>query len=225
MRIAILGSGLMGGTLGTIFAKAGHDVVFSYSHSETKLERLARAAGRRARAGTPAEAVAKEDAVILAVHWTRVDDVLKQAGPLGGRTVVSCTLPMNREDTRLVLGHSTSGAEALAAKARGAHVVAAFSTAPSEVLVPVFERRRRRTRPDLVYCGDHRGAKKTAAALIGDAGFTPVDLGKLSMARHVEPFSLLLAQIAYEGDDGPELAYRFEWFNRPARRTRRRSNS
>jgi 8-hydroxy-5-deazaflavin:NADPH oxidoreductase len=122
----------------------------------------------------------------------------------------------------LVVGHSRSGAEALAAKARGAHVVAAFSTAPSEVLVPVFERRRRTTRPDLVYCGDHRGAKKTAAALIRDVGFTPVDLGKLSMARHVEPFSLLLAHIAYEGADGPQLAYRFEAISRRTRRSRRR---
>jgi hypothetical protein len=44
MRIGILGSGLMGGKLGTIFAKAGHEVVFSYSRSERKLKRLAREA-------------------------------------------------------------------------------------------------------------------------------------------------------------------------------------
>jgi ketopantoate reductase len=55
MRIGILGSGLMGGKLGTILARAGHDVVFSYSRSEKKLERLAREAGGRARAGTPAK--------------------------------------------------------------------------------------------------------------------------------------------------------------------------
>ena len=56
MRIGILGAGLMGGKLGTIFARAGHDVVFSYSHSKEKLEKLARDAGGKARAGTPAEA-------------------------------------------------------------------------------------------------------------------------------------------------------------------------
>ena len=55
MRIGILGSGLMGGKLGTIFARAGHEVVFSYSHSPRKLKRLAREAGGRARAGTPRE--------------------------------------------------------------------------------------------------------------------------------------------------------------------------
>src|SRR5207248_9312755 len=61
MRVGILGSGLMGGKLGTIFARAGHDVVFSYSRSKEKLNRLAREAGKRARAGTPAEAA--QDAV------------------------------------------------------------------------------------------------------------------------------------------------------------------
>jgi predicted dinucleotide-binding enzyme len=54
MRVGILGSGLMGGKLGTLFARAGHDVVFSYSHSPEKLKRLARDAGAQARAGTPA---------------------------------------------------------------------------------------------------------------------------------------------------------------------------
>ena len=57
MRIAILGSGLMGGKLGTIFARAGHQVVFSYTRSPEKLERLAREAGGGARAGSPREAV------------------------------------------------------------------------------------------------------------------------------------------------------------------------
>lgn len=209
MRIGMLGSGLIGGTLGTALARAGHDVVFSYSRSRRKLERLADDAGARARAGTPAEAAAHADAVVLAVHWTRVDDVLAQAGRLSGTTVLTCSLPMSRDDSRLVVGLSTSGAEALAAKVPRAHVVSAFSTAPSEVLFPVFERRRR-IRPDLVYCGDDKRAKKTAAALIRDVGFNPVDLGPLSIARYVEPFSLLVAQLAYSGSASPELAYRFE---------------
>jgi len=55
MRIGILGSGLMGGKLGTIFARAGHEVVFSYARSGDKLETLAAAAGHGASAGTPAE--------------------------------------------------------------------------------------------------------------------------------------------------------------------------
>src|SRR5437773_871921 len=151
MHIGILGSGLMGGKLGTIFARAGHDVVFSYAHSERKLKRLAREAQGRARAGTPREAVLDADAVLLAVHWSRVNDVLKQAGDLSGKVIVSCSLPMNADDTRLVIAHTSSGAEALAKKVRKAQVVSAFSTAPSEVLFDVFMRKRRtRRRPSLL---------------------------------------------------------------------------
>src|SRR5207244_9560907 len=80
MRIGILGSGLMGGKLGAIFARAGHEVVFSYARSEQKLKKLARAAKGKTRAGTPREAAQEADAVLLAVHWLRFDDVLKQAG-------------------------------------------------------------------------------------------------------------------------------------------------
>jgi 8-hydroxy-5-deazaflavin:NADPH oxidoreductase len=210
MRIGILGSGLMGSKLGTIFARAGHDVMFSYSRDPEKLQRLAEKAGAHASAGTPEEAATGADAVMLAVHWTRIDDVLKQAGRLTGKTVLTCSLPMSRDDSHMVVGLSTSGAEKVAAKIPRAHVVSAFSTAPSEVLFPAFAHRRRKTRPDLVYCGNHKGAKRTAATLIREVGFNPVDLGDLSCARYVEPFSLLLAEIAYSGSKGPQLTYRLE---------------
>jgi 8-hydroxy-5-deazaflavin:NADPH oxidoreductase len=208
MRIGVLGSGLMGGKLGTLFARAGHDVVFSYSRDLKKLDRLARKAG--AEAGAPAEAARGADAVLLAVHWDRVDDVLDQAGALSDKTVITCSLPMSTDDSRLVVGLSTSGAETLAGKIPRANVVSAFSTAPSEVFFAEFERRRRKTLPDLVFCGDSKKAKTAAARLIRDVGFHPVDLGPLSAARYVEPFALLLAEIAYEGPRGPALTYRFE---------------
>jgi predicted dinucleotide-binding enzyme len=215
MRIGILGSGLMGGKLGTIFARAGHEVVFSYARSGRKLKRLARQAGGRARAGAPREAARDADALLLAVHWSRVDDVLKQAGDLSGKVIVSCSLPMNADDTRLAVAHTSSGAERLAKKARKADVVCAFSTVPSEVLFGVFARKRRtRRRPSLVYCGDDEGAKAVAARLIRAVGFQPVDAGPLRIARYVEPFSLAMAQLAYEGNGGPEIAYRIERFGK-----------
>ena len=212
MRIGILGSGLMGAKLGTIFARAGHEVVFSYARSERKLKRLARQANGSARAGTPGDAARDADALLLAVHWSRVDDVLNQAGDLSGKVIVTCSLPMNDDDTDLVIAHTSSGAEALAKKVRRAHIVSAFGTVPSEVLFSVFEARRKAKRPTLVYCGDHQGAKKVAATLINDVGFDPVDAGPLRIARYTEPFSLLVGQLAYEGDEGPEIAYRFERF-------------
>jgi len=210
MRIGILGSGLMGAKLGTIFARAGHEVVFSYARSEDKLKRLARKTGGKARASTPREAAQDADAVLLAVHWLRVDDVLAQAGDLSGKVVVTCSLPMNEDNTELVVAHTSSGAEELAKRIPGARVVAAFGTVPSEVFFAVYEARRKASRPSLVYCGDDRKSKNVAAKLIRDVGFDPVDAGPLRMARHTEPFTMLIAQLAYETKRGPELAYRFE---------------
>lgn len=212
MRIGILGSGLMGAKLGTIWARAGHEVVFSYARSEQKLKRLARAAQGKARAGTPGEAAREADALLLAVHWSRVGAVLKQAGDLSGQAIVSCSLPMNAGNTDLVIAHTSSGAEELAKRVPKSRVVSAFGTVPSEVLFGVFAARRRAAKPSLVYCGDDPGSKRIAAELIRDVGFDPVDAGPLRIARYTEPFTLLIAQLAYEGDRGPELAYRFEWF-------------
>jgi len=214
MRVGILGSGLMGGKLGTIWARAGHEVVFSYARNQEKLAKLARDAKGNARAGTPREAAQGADALLLAVHWSRVDDVLMQAGDLAGKVVVSCSLPMNADDTDLVIAHTSSGAEALAKRVPKARVVSAFGTVPSEVLFDVFAARRKATKPSLVYCGDDARSKKVAAQLIRDVGFDPVDAGPLRIARYTEPFTLLIAQLAYEGDEGPELAYRFERFGR-----------
>ncbi len=179
MRIGILGSGLMGAKLGTIWARAGHELVFSYARSKQKLEKLAREAQGNAQAGTPGEAARAANALLLAVHW-----------------------------------YTSSGAEALAKKIPKARVVSAFGTVPSEVLFGVFAAKRKASRPSLVYCGDNESSKAVAAELIRDVGFDPVDAGPLRIARYTEPFTLLIARLAYEGDGGPELAYRFERFGR-----------
>jgi predicted dinucleotide-binding enzyme len=214
MRVGILGSGLMGGKLGTLFARAGHEVVFSYARSRKKLERLARDAGGKARAGTPRDAAEEADALLLAVHWSRIDDVLNQTGDLSSKVIVSCSLPMNADNTGLVVAHTSSGAEELARKFPEARVVSAFGTVPSEVLFAVFEARDNSTRPSLIYCGDETGAKIVAETLIRDVGFDPVDAGPLRIARYAEPFALLVGQLAYAGKGGPELAYRFEQFGK-----------
>ena len=214
MRVGILGSGLMGGKLGTIFARAGHEVVFSYARSMEKLKKLARDAHGNARAGTPSEAAKEADALLLAVHWSRIEEVLSQTGDLSGKVVVTCSLPMNDDDTELVVAHTSSGAEELARMIPFARVVSAFNTVPSEVLFGVYEAKRKATRPSLVYCGDDESGKAVAAELIRDVGFDPLDAGPLRIARYTEPFALLVAQLAYEGEEGPELAYRFEWFRK-----------
>jgi 8-hydroxy-5-deazaflavin:NADPH oxidoreductase len=119
MRVGILGSGLMGGKLGTIFARAGHEVVFSYAHSPDKLKKLARDAKGKARPGTPREAAQEADAVLLAVHWSQMDDVLKQAGDLSGKVVVTCSLPMGSGNTKLIVANTSSASPNWPTKEKG----------------------------------------------------------------------------------------------------------
>ena len=77
----------------------------------------------------------------------------------------------------------------------------------------VFDAKRRtRRRPSLLYCGNNDDAKDVVAQLIRDVGVEPIDAGPLRIARYLEPFTLASAQLAYEGDEGPELAYRIERF-------------
>ena len=214
MRVGILGAGSMGGKLGTLFARAGHHVTFSYARGESKLKRLAREAGENARAGTPSEAARDADALLLAVHWSRVDDVLKQAGDLSGKVVVSCSLPMNADDTRLAVGHTSSGAEVLARKIRRAKIVSAFGTVPSEVLFGVFDARRKsndRACPIAATTPARRTSRRRSSAMTSSSRSTRAPC---RTARYLQPFALLMGQLAYEGDGRPEIAYRIERFGK-----------
>jgi predicted dinucleotide-binding enzyme len=182
MRIGILGSGLMGGKLGTNFARAGHDVVFSYARRREKLQKLARDAGHNAKAGTPSEAAENADVPLLAVHWSRVDDLLNQAGDLSGKVIVTCSLPMNLRNTELVIAHTSSGAEALATKIPKARVVSAFNTIPSEVLFPVFKARRRNRHRKTILPWNEHYFRHRVAEVRKAAGIDPK--GKFMGLRH-----------------------------------------
>lgn len=209
MKIGVLGAGLMGAKIGTIWAKAGHDVTFSYSRSAQKLERLARNA--HAKSATPAEAVAQADVVLLAVHWSRIDDVLSQVGDLSDKVLINCCVPLDLENRDLVVGTTTSGAEELARRLPEARLVSAFNTSPSEVLFKLFESRDSLApRPQMIYYGDDEGARQIACRLITDVGFEPLNTGALRNARFVEPFAMVTAELAYGQPDGPELVYRFD---------------
>jgi len=217
MRIAVLGSGNMGGALGRLFAAAGHEVAYSYARKREKLERLARASGPRARAAESiADAVRDADVVLLAVHWSRVPAVLRAAGRLHGTVLIDCTNPMNASDTGLVVGLKTSGGEVIARRTRGARLVKAFNTVPAELLRAGADALPEQ--PSVCYCGDDSGAKRIVSRLIREVGFEPVDCGPLSSARYLEPFALLIAELAYNRGRRPELGVRFL---RPARRRSR----
>jgi predicted dinucleotide-binding enzyme len=203
MNIGIIGSGLMGSALGTSWAHAGHIVRFSYSRDRRKLETLAHRAGHGAVAASPVEAT-NADAVLIAVPWRALDDALAQAGSLRGKTVITCMLPMTDDDERLAIGFTTSGAETLADKTN-AHVVGAFNTVWSDVIRARMTAQD--TPPSMFYVGDDANAKVTAAQLIQDARFDPVDVGGLENARLLEPFGLLMGRLGFAYH--PQVAYQF----------------
>ena len=196
----------MGAALGGLFAAAGHGVTFSYSRDPRKLARLARRAGPRGRAGTPADAVRDARIALLAVHWRQVPHVLRLAGNLLGRVLIDCTNPMTASDDALAVGLRTSGGERVARKAPGARVVKAFNTVPAELLRA--GPRVLSERPGVCYCGDDVRAKRVVARLIRQIGFEPVDCGALSVARYLEPLALLVAELAYNQGRRPEIGVR-----------------
>ncbi|MBZ4021913.1 transmembrane reductase oxidoreductase [Rhodobacter sp. TJ_12] len=208
MKIGILGSGLMGAKLGKLWAQCGHDLAFAYARSPAKLAAFARETGGQS--GTVADVVARSDVLLLAVHWSRVADVLEQAGDLAGKVVLNCSVPLNDTNTALVLGPTTSGAEELAKARPQARWVGCFNTSPSESFAPVFARKGQDDPPQLLVYGEDPGALEIAHALIRDIGFAPCPAGGLRTARFVEPFAMVTAELAYDQPGGPALTYRFE---------------
>jgi len=183
VRIGIIGSGRIGGTLGKRLAGAGHEVLFSYSRDPARLERLAEEAGPRASAGTPAEAAAAP-VVVLAVPWAAVDDALEQAGSLEGRVVVDTTNQYG-PDGWVELPGGRTAAEHNMARMPGARYTKTFNTLPA----PLQEASAGRAGCDRVVqwiCGDDGVAKTATARLVDAAGYTPVDLGPTRAAAVLE---------------------------------------
>jgi predicted dinucleotide-binding enzyme len=203
MNIGIIGSGNVGGTLGTRWAQAGHQVTFASRKPESKeMQELLANAGPNARAGTISDA-AQADVLLLATPWPNTEEALRSAGDLSGKILIDATNPLLNLDA-LELGTTTSGGEKVAQWAGGARVVKAFNTVGNNIMAnPAFDGRR----PVLFYCGDDKAAKQTVGPLIAELGFDAVDAGPLSMARTLEPFALLWISLALKEGLGREFAF------------------
>ncbi len=208
ISVGILGSGRMGRALGRLWSRVGHRVGYAYARDLARLEALAKEDGGEAWAGSVEKVTQGSEVLLVAVPWHRVDDLLAQAGDLAGKVVVSCSLPMTPDDTALAVGHTTSGAEELARRRPGARVVSGFNTLPSELLAALADVPPA-IPPQVVLCGDDADAKTTVADLARSAGLEPVDAGSLAVARYIEPFGLLVGQLAYAEGADPRLSYRF----------------
>jgi NADPH-dependent F420 reductase len=198
MKIAILGVGNVGGTLGKRWARAGHEVAFAARDpAGAKVAALVREAGPSARAATVPEALRQAEVVLLAVPWQNAQEALAAAGDLRGRVLIDATNPvaLTAEGTRqgLLIGHTTSGGEQVARWAEGARVVKAFNTTGYQNMAdPLYGSQGL----SMLLCGDDAEAKKVVADLARQLKFEPVDVGALRSARYLEAVAMLWIDMA-----------------------------
>jgi predicted dinucleotide-binding enzyme len=206
MRIAILGAGNVGGTLGRAWIQKGHDVRFGVPNpGGPRMLELLKTTGGKARAGSVAEAAAHGEVVVFATPWAATQDAVRQAGDLSGKVILDCTNPLKDDLSGLAVGHTTSGAEQVAAWASSKRVVKIFNTTgfenmaqPSYGGAPIT----------MFFAGDDASAKRIAAQLAQEMGFDPVDAGPLANARLLEPMALLWIYLAVKQGHGTGIAYK-----------------
>ena len=206
MRIAIIGVGNVGSTLGKGWGAKGHQIVYGVrSPGDAKVEDVVKATGGNARAATVKDAASAADVVVLAIPWGAVREVIKNAGDLTGKIVVDATNPLRPDLSGLVLGHNTSAGEEVARWAAGARVVKAFNTTGAQNMAnPKFGGQS----ASMFLCGDDAAAKKAVATLAEALGFEPVDAGPLAQARLLEPLAMLWISTAYAHGHGPDIAFK-----------------
>lgn len=188
MNIGIIGSGNVGSTLGEIWAKAGHQVMFSFSRHPERLQTLATRIGSTAMSGTSAEAVNFADVVLFAPNFWLAQEAIAQAGSLAGKIVIDATNPYrwgeNGSIVRMV-SENISGAETLQKLMPGARLVKAYSSFQPSTLWRSAEHSLDR-RLAIAIASDDEAAKTIVAQLAEDSGGRPFELGSLRNASLME---------------------------------------
>lgn len=205
MKIGIIGSGNVGGALGTRWAKIGHEVIFGTRDPRgPEMQQLAARASGKTRAASLADAAREGQVLLLATPWPAAQQVIAGLGDLSGKILIDATNPLLPDLSGLAIGTTTSAAEQVAGWARGAKVVKAFNTVGANIMAnPAFEGHR----PVMFYCGDDADAKQVVAKLISELVFEPVDAGPLKQARLLEPFAMLWISMALGQGMGQDFAF------------------
>jgi predicted dinucleotide-binding enzyme len=201
MNIGMIGSGSVGGALGTLWAAKNHQVVFGVRDvADPRVQQVMKNASSNVRAASVQEAAAFGEVIVLAVPWPAIPDAIEAAGELTGRILVDCTNPLASDLSGLVLGTTTSAGEEVARLARGAKVVKAFNT----IGAANFENPRFGSeRASMFICGDDNDAKKVVGKLASDLDFDVADVGPLLAARWLEPLAMLWIHLGYKQGWGP----------------------
>jgi hypothetical protein len=185
MKIGVIGAGHIGGTIGGLWTKEGHPVFFSSRHPD-ELQNLISRLGPLAQAGTVDHAIAFGDVVFIAVPYGALPQIGKDYGKsLAGKIVLDANNAVASRDGAIADEVERNGIGVTSQKyLPGARLVRAFNT----LSFMIFEREANRPPPRLAVpiAGDDKEAVQVAAGLVRDAGFDPVEVGKLADARRFQ---------------------------------------
>jgi len=184
MKIGIVGAGRIGGLIGTLWSRAGHEVLFASRHPES-LGGLVEAAGNSARSGTPDEAIAFGDVILLSIPFGELPEFgrTKQEALLH-KIVLETGNPNLKRDGAIASNVVQSGRGTGAFLREwfpGVRIVRAFNTVWDPVLAK--EAHRLEPRVGIPLASDDEDALRIASGLVIDAGFDPAVVGTLERAR------------------------------------------
>lgn len=180
LKIGIIGAGWLGGTVGRIWVKAGHEVMFSARNLD-KVRRDIQGLGARARVGTPKEAAAFGDVLLFAVPYTAMDQLGKDLAPeIRGKIVLDAT-NTNGSDPRVQQEAGGNVAVMSSILLPDTRLVRAFSCVDATQIEASFERGGRNPLA-VPIAGDDAQALATAEQLVRDTHCVPVSVGGLANA-------------------------------------------
>ena len=207
MKIAVIGSGNIGKSLGSWIAQVGYEVTFSAKNPD-HAKAAAEAAGHGAQAASIRDAVANADMILLAVPYKAISALISELKPhLKGKIIIDPSNAINADFSGLQLGFTTSAAEEIAKLAPEAIVVKAFNTIFASIFAsknPQIDGRA----ISVIFAGDDADAKGKVGALIAQLGFDAIDAGPLSVARNIEPLGMLNILLAYKQGMGPGIGFK-----------------
>jgi predicted dinucleotide-binding enzyme len=188
MTVGIIGSGNIGGTVARLAVAAGHTVIVANSNGPESLKDLVSRLGPKARAGTPAQAIAESDLVVVGIPFLNREKLFKSGVDFRGKIVVDAMNPFTPDFKIMDLG-GLGSAEIVAAELPGARVVKAFNTFDYETLNSSAKPNGSPERVVLPLAGDDAEAKRSVASFIDSVGYDPLDVGNLVEGRKLEPGS------------------------------------
>ena len=203
MRIAMLGTGVVGQALGSGLIGLGHEVMMgSRDAGNEKARGWAKEAGAKASVGTFADAARFGEIAVLATLWSGTESALRMAGPdnLRGKIVVDATNPLDfsQGNPRLAVGFTDSGGEQVQRWLPGARVVKAFNTIGSHLMV---HPKLPGGPPSMFVASDDEEGKRTVLDISKQLGLDPVDSGGLEASRYLEPICMLWVEYGFRTNE------------------------